>query len=80
MTFEKEIVFLGYREMVLKDGTVLYTVSMYVDGSALEVNVIASNIPVATAIKSLSFGTSVVATFTLRKVDKQYRLSLSALA
>lgn len=80
MTFEKDIVFLGYRELVVKDGTVLYTVSMYVDGSALEVNVMASNIPVASAIKSLSFGDTSTATFSLRKVDKQYRLSLSALA
>lgn len=80
MTFEKEIVFLGYRDMILKDGTVLYTVSMYVDGQALEVNVMASNIEVASVVKSLSFGDTSTATFTLRKADKQYRLSLSALA
>lgn len=79
MTFEKEIVFLGYRELVVKDGSVLYTVSMYVDGQALEVNVMASNIPVATAVKSLSFGDTSTATFSLRKADKQYRLSLVSL-
>lgn len=80
MSFEKEVVFLGYRDMQLKDGTILHTVSMYVEGQALEVNVMDSNITVMSVVKSLSFGASATATFTLRKADKQYRLSLSALA
>lgn len=80
MQFEKDIVFLGYRDMLLKDGTQLYTVSMYVDGQTLEVNVTASNVSVITVVKSLSFGDTSTATFSLRKVEKLYRLSLLGLA
>lgn len=80
MLFDKDIVYLGYREMTMKDGTVLYTVSMYVDGQALEVSVLATNAAVMSAVKSLKFGDSAVATFALRKADKLYRLSLTGLA
>lgn len=80
MSFEKSATFLGYKEMVLRDGTVLYTVSFYVEDAPLEVNILASNIPVAAAVKSLSFGDSCVATFSLRKMEKLYKLSLSAIA
>lgn len=80
MLFEKDAVFLGYKEMTLRDGTVLYTVSFYVDSSPLEVNILASNISVATAVKSMSFGDSCRVTFVLRKVDKLYKLSLDSVA
>ena len=80
MLFDKDVVYLGYREMTMKDGTVLYTVSMYVDGQALEVSVLATNAAVMSAVKSLKFGDSAVATFALRKADKLYRLSLTGLA
>ena len=80
MQFEKEAIFLGYKDMILKDGTTLLTVTFYVGDSALEVNVLASNIPVASVVKSKSFGDSCVVTFALRKVDKLYKLSLAAIA
>lgn len=80
MKITKEVVFLGYKDMILKDGTVLLTVSMYVDNTAMEVNVLASNIPVASAVKSLSFGDSCTVTFALRKVDKLYKLGLESIA
>ena len=80
MLFDKDVVYLGYREMTMKDGTVLYAVSMYADGQALEVSVLATNAAVMSAVKSLKFGDSAVATFALRKADKLYRLSLTGLA
>lgn len=80
MQFSKEVIFLGYREMSLKDGAVLYTVSMFVDDGTLEVNVLASNVSLAGALRSLSFADKCLATFTLRKVDKLYRLSLLSLS
>lgn len=80
MNFEKDVSFLGFREMSLKDGTVLYAVTFYVDGQALEVNVLATNLPVVNVVKTLSFGDSITATFSLRKADKLYRLSLVSFA
>lgn len=80
MSFTKEAVFLGFKEMVLRDSTVLYTVSFFVDSSPLEVNVLASNVEVATAVKSLGFADSCVVTFALRKMDKLYKLSLQSIA
>lgn len=80
MNFEKTVTFLGYKDMRLRDGTDLLTVSFYVDESAVEVNVLASNFPVASSVKSLSFGDTCTATFTLRKSERLYRLSLTGLA
>lgn len=80
MNIEKQVVFLGTKEMVLRDGTILYTITFYVDGSALEVNVLASNTPVMSAVKALSFGDTCTVTFSLRKVDKLYKLSLASVA
>ena len=80
MQFTKDITFIGCKDMILKDGAVLYTVTFYVDGSAVEVNVPASNLEVVPVLKGLSFGASCSATFTLRKSDKLYRLSLTRLA
>ena len=80
MEFAKEVVYLGSKDMILKDGTVLVTVSLYVDNSPIEVNVLSSNVPVMGVVRSLAFGDKVTATFTLRKVDKLYKLSLSVLS
>lgn len=80
MRFTKDVVFLGYREMQLKDGTILYSVSMFVDDSTLEVNVVGTNLDVVSAVRSLSFADKCCATFMLRKTDKLYRLSLVGLA
>lgn len=80
MEFQKTCTFLGYKEFSLRDGTVLYTVSFYLDDSTIEVNIQATNVAVAGPVKSLSFGDTVVVTFALRKVDKLYKLSLVAVA
>lgn len=80
MEFTKEVVFLGCKDMQLKDGTVLLTVNFYVDNSTMEVNILASNIPVASAVKGLSFGDTCVVTFVLRKADRLYKLGLTAIA
>lgn len=80
MNFEKEAMFLGYKEMNLRDGTVLSTITFFVDGSALEVNVLASNKPVMSAVQFMSFGDTCTVTFSLRKVDKLYKLSLVSVA
>ena len=80
MEFVKEVVYLGSKDMIFKDGNVLVTVSLYVDNSPIEVNVLSSNVPVMGVVRTLAFGDKVSATFTLRKVDKLYKLSLSALA
>lgn len=80
MNFDKEAIFLGTKDMTLKDGTVLVSVTFYVDGAAVEVNVLSSNVAIMSAVKGLKFGDSCTATFTLRKADKLYRLSLSGLA
>lgn len=80
MQFEKTAVFLGSKDMQLRDGTVLVTITLFIDGSAVEVNVLVSNVSVISAVKSLSFGDTCTATFSLRKSDKLYRLSLTGLA
>lgn len=80
MEFEKKVVFLGFKDMKLRDGTVLYSISLFVDGESVTVNVLASNEPVVSAVKALAFGDNAVATFILRKSDKLYRLSLSGIA
>lgn len=80
MTFEKSALFLGYSEMKLRDGTVLYTVNMYVDNSPVEINVLATNAPVASVVRSLSFGDTCSVTFMLRKSEKLYKLSLVSIA
>lgn len=80
MTFEKPAIFLGYSEMKLRDGTVLYTVNMYVDNTPVDVNVLATNTSVASVVKSLSFGDTCAVTFTLRKTEKLYKLSLTSIA
>lgn len=80
MSFEKKAIFLGTKEMQLRDGTRLVTITMYVDDAAVEVNVQASNEPVMFVVRSLSFGDTCTATFAIRKSDKLYRLSLTALA
>lgn len=80
MEFSKDVVFLGTKEMKLRDGTVLYTITFYVDGSALEVNVLATNKLVMSAVEALSFGDTCTATFSLRKADKLYKLSLASVA
>ena len=80
MQFDKEVLFIGTKEMVLKDGTVMNTVTFYVDADTVDVNVLASNVPVMSAVRSLSFGDKAHATFALRKRDNVYRLSLAGLA
>lgn len=80
MEFEKETVFLGYKSVTLKDGTVLYSITLYVDEEPVTVNVVASNDSVLGALDGLSFGTKCVATFALRRMEKLYRLSLTRLA
>lgn len=80
MEFEKTVTFLGTKEMKLRDGTVLVTVSFYVDNSPVEVNVQASNAAIMSALEGLSFADICTATFALRKTDKLYRLSLTKLA
>lgn len=79
MNFQKTVVFIGYKEMTLKDGTVLYSITFYVDDDTVTVNVLRTNIEVASAVMSLEFGDKCLATFTLRKTDKLYKLGLSAL-
>lgn len=80
MKFEKKAIFLGTKDMQMRDGTTLVTVTFYVDSNAIEVNVLATNLPVMAAVKELSFGDSCSVTFALRKSDKLYRLSLVSIA
>lgn len=80
MRFSKEAVFLGMKDMTMRDGSVLVAITFFIDGSAVEVNVLASNDSVMSVVKGLSFGASCTATFMLRKSDKLYRLSLTELA
>lgn len=80
MQFQREAIYIGYKEMVLKDGTTLYSITFYVDDDTVTVNVLATNTPVCSMVRGLSFGDKCLATFTLRKSDKLYRLSLTGLA
>lgn len=80
MQIEKDVVFLGYKDMLLKDGTVLYTISLFVDDEPFTLYVSASNTEVVSVLPSLAFAANCCATFTLRKQDKLYRLSLVRLS
>lgn len=80
MQFVKNVVFLGAKEMILRDGSKLVTISFYVDESTVEVNVQATNSAVMDTVSSLSFSDTCTATFMLRRADKYYRLSLVSLA
>lgn len=80
MQFNKEAVFLGVKDMKMRDGAVLKNITFFVDGAAVEVSVLATNTAVVSALEGLSFGASCTATFMLRKSDKLYRLSLVDLA
>ena len=80
MQFEKDVIFLGYKDMTLKDGSLLRSVSFYVDDETLTVNVLGTNLPLMAALAALSFADKCCANFTLRKADKFYRLSLTGLA
>lgn len=80
MQFQKQVVYIGHKEMTLKDGTKLYSITFYVDDESITVNVPALNVAAWTIFPVLSFGDKCLATFTLRKSDKLYRLSLSDLA
>lgn len=80
MQFEKKAVFLGSKEMRLRDGAVLVTITFYVDDSAIEVNVQASNASIMSAVAALKFGDTCTVTFALRKTDKLYKLGLAGVA
>lgn len=80
MEFQKEVVFLGTKEMKLRDGTVLVTITFFVDGSSVEVYVQATNEAVMSVVKSLKFADTCTVTFALRKTDKLYKLSIAAIA
>lgn len=80
MQFEKKVIYLGHKDMKMRDGSVLFSISFYVDDSTLEVNVLATNEPVMGVVRELSFGDTCTATFMLRKTDKLYKLSLLSLA
>lgn len=79
MQFQKEVIFLGFKEMRLKDGTSLLAVSFYVDDEPVTVHVQSSNNSLCTVLYGLSFAAKCLATFTLRKSDRLYRLSLAEL-
>ena len=80
MQFEKVVVFLGYKDMTLRDGTGLRSINLYVDDETVTVNVQVTNLPVMGAVSGLNFGDKCCVTFALRKADKLYRLSLVGLA
>lgn len=80
MQFQKEAVYIGHKFMKMRDGSELCSITFYVDDDAITVNVLVTNDAVMFPLRALSFGDKCTATFTLRKADKFYRLSLSALA
>lgn len=83
MQFEKKVLFLGNRTMTLRDGTVLNGLTFFdpEEQDTVDVNVIASNTPVVSALSSISFGSPCNATFALRNADKRtYRLALVGLS
>lgn len=80
MEFTKEVIFMGVKDMTLRDGTLLHSVTFFVDGEAVTVNVLDTNGPVVSKLLMLEFTDKCLATFTLRKTDKLYRLSLTAIS
>ena len=82
MQFEKKVVFLGDRTVLLKDGTLMHGLSFF-DPDAHDtvgVNVMASNTAVCSVLSSGAFGASCNATFALRPADKLYKLALVGLS
>lgn len=80
MEFEKQVIFLGTKEMKLRDGTVLFTINFYVDGTPIEVNVQSTNKSVMSVVETLQFADTCIVTFALRKTDKLYKLSIASIA
>ena len=83
MQFEKKLIYLGNRDVPLRDGSHLTAVNFFDPDAqdSVDVNVVSSNRPVLDVLPSISFGSSCVATFALRDADKRtYRLALVGLS
>lgn len=82
MQFTKKVLYLGYKPMNLKDGTVLNSITFFDPDAqdSVQVNVQANNRAVSDLLGALSFGSPCDATFALRPADKLYRLALAGLS
>lgn len=83
MQFDKELLYLGNRDVPLRDGTHLTAVNFFDpdEQNTVDVNVVSSNTPVLDVLPFISFGSSCIATFALRPGDKRlFRLALVGLS
>lgn len=82
MKFEKKCQFLEMQEhLIQRDNTRYYGVSLRVPGEGIfTVNIMGNRSDILPILEKCEFGTPLVVTFSLRAVEKGYRLGIDGLA